>query len=296
MAIDQFLKYLSFEKRYSQNTIIAYSTDLNQFNSYLESNFETEIINANHKQIRTWLAELIDNETTAKSVNRKISCLKAFYKYLLIRNIITQNPMEKVTAPKNPKNLPVFINKDNIGLLLDNRDFASDFFGVRQHFIIELFYVTGIRLSELINLKHSDFDWVNLSVKVTGKRNKERIIPLIPEVKKLYNIYKQKQEDYFSENKIKADDFLFTTNKGKKLYPKFVYRIVNSNIGKVSTSLKKSPHVLRHTFATHMLDEGADLNAIKELLGHASLEATQVYTHNTIEKLKKVYKQAHPRA
>lgn len=299
MSIKMFLDYLLLEKRYSPNTITSYKNDLSQFYMFLMDNFANENVNeATHKQIRFWLSDLIDKGISPKSVNRKITSLKSFYKYLLIRGVVEQNPMEKVSAPKNPKKLPVFIAKDNITSMFDELNFSNNFKGFRERFILELFYATGIRLSELTELRHNDFNWHDMTVKVTGKRNKQRIIPLIPALKELYNNYIKSKEVFFGGKQITDEyaTYVFVTDKGKKLYGRFVYRVVNSNLSKVSTVKKKSPHVLRHTFATHMLDEGADLNAIKEFLGHANLGATQVYTHNTIEKLKKVYKQAHPKA
>jgi integrase/recombinase XerC len=297
MHTDSFLKYLQYEKRYSPNTVISYKNDLTQFHSFIiENDNESSINNVSSKQIRLWLSNLINSGITARSVNRKITCLRSYYNYLIRRNIIAENPMERVTSPKMPKNLPAFVSKDNMDDVFEKISFSNDFKGVREKLIIELFYATGMRLSELTEIKHNDFDWPNMAVKVTGKRNKQRIIPLIPSIKTTYNEYKNLQELYLNENNIKYSEYVFITDKGKKLYSKFVYRIVNSYLGMVSTVMKKSPHVLRHSFATHMLNEGADLNAIKEILGHANLSATQVYTHNTIEKLKKVYKQAHPKA
>ncbi len=297
MHIESFLKYLQLEKRYSINTVISYRNDLTQFASFIQTNYSESHINAvSHKQLRLWLAELINEGVTPRSVNRKITSLKAFYKYLLQRDIINQNPMEKVSSPKTPKKLPVFVSKDNIESLFDENIFTNDFNGLRARFLIELFYATGMRLSELTNIKNHDFDLASMTVKVTGKRNKQRIIPLIPSIKKTFQYYIEEKNKYILDNDIKDTEYVFITDKGNKLYSKFAYRIVNSYLGLVSTINKKSPHVLRHTFATHMLNEGADLNAIKEILGHSNLSATQVYTHNTIDKLKKVYKQAHPKA
>lgn len=297
MQIEPFLDFLKLEKRYSHNTIISYRNDLLQFEIFLNNNYQAVPCSGiNHKQIRHWLSELINDNKTAKTVNRKITTLKTYFHYLLIKNIITQNPMEKVTGPKNSKDLPVFVSKESLDNLLDIIEFSPDFKGIRGKLILELFYYTGMRLSELIELKHSDFDWFNMTVKVTGKRNKQRIIPLLSSIKKLYDVYIKHKNYFCKENNIVQNEYVFITNKGEKMYAKLVYRIVNTYLTKVSTVTKKSPHVLRHSFATHMLDQGADLNAIKEILGHANLSATQVYTHNTIEKLKTVYKQAHPKA
>ncbi|MBS4013890.1 MAG: tyrosine-type recombinase/integrase [Bacteroidetes bacterium] len=297
MHIESFIKYLQLEKRYSNNTVISYQNDLTQFDTFLKTNYtDIHIANFNHKQVRLWLSDLINEGVTPRSVNRKITSLKSFCKYLLQRDIINQNPMEKVTSPKTPKQLPVFVGQENMENLFENNIFTNDFNGIRARFLFELFYSTGMRLSELINIKTVDFDWLNMTVKVTGKRNKQRIIPLIPSIKNTFQQYNEYKKKHNKEHSLKESEYVFVTDKGNKLYSKFAYRIVHSYLGIVSTINKRSPHVLRHTFATHMLNEGAELNAIKEILGHANLSATQVYTHNTIEKLKKVYKQAHPKA
>ena len=289
MLQNKFITYLSSEKRFSEHTIKSYTTDLKQFTSFLSSEFQIidEINEISFQIIRTWIASLLEKGINPRSVNRKISTLKTYFKFLIREGELIENPMTKVVAPKSKKRLPVFIEEDQIASLLNEVQFEKDFVGQRNKLIIELFYVTGIRLSELINIKISDVDFNNQSIKVLGKRNKERIIPLSSNVVNDLNI--------FIENKHK-NKYLFTNLEGDKLYNKLVYRLVNKYIGEISSVNKKSPHILRHTFATHMLNNGADINAIKELLGHANLSATQVYTHNTIEKLKTVYKQAHPRA
>ena len=289
MLQNKFITYLSSEKRFSEHTIKSYTTDLKQFTSFLSSEFQIidEINEISFQIIRTWIASLLEKGINPRSVNRKISTLKTYFKFLIREGELVENPMMKVVAPKSKKRLPVFIEEDQIASLLNEVQFEEGFVGQRNKLIIELFYVTGIRLSELINIKISDVDFNNQSIKVLGKRNKERIIPLSSNVVNDLNI--------FIENN-KQNKYLFTNLKGEKLYNKLVYRLVNKYIGEISSVNKKSPHILRHTFATHMLNNGADINAIKELLGHANLSATQVYTHNTIEKLKTVYKQAHPRA
>jgi len=289
MLQNKFIKYLSSEKRFSEHTIKSYTTDLKQFTSFLLSEFQIidEINEISFQIIRTWIASLLEKGINPRSVNRKISTLKTYFKFLIREGVLIENPITKVVAPKSKKRLPIFIEEDQIASLLNEVQFEEGFIGQRNKLIIELFYVTGIRLSELINIKISDFDFNNQSIKVLGKRNKERIIPLSSNVVNDLNI--------FIENKYK-NKYLFTNLEGDKLYNKLVYRLVNKYIAKISSVNKKSPHILRHTFATHMLNNGADINAIKELLGHANLSATQVYTHNTIEKLKTVYKQAHPRA
>ena len=289
MLKNKFIKYLSSEKRFSEHTIKSYDTDLKQFTSFLLSEFQIidEINEISFQIIRTWIASLLEKGINPRSVNRKISTLKTYFKFLIREGVLIENPITKVVAPKSKKRLPVFIEEDQIASLLNEVQFEKGFVGQRNKLIIELFYVTGIRLSELINIKISDVDLNKQSIKVLGKRNKERIIPLSSNVVNDLNI--------FIENNQK-NKYLFTNLEGEKLYNKLVYRLVNKYIAKISSVNKKSPHILRHTFATHMLNNGADINAIKELLGHANLSATQVYTHNTIEKLKTVYKQAHPRA
>ena len=289
MLQNKFITYLSSEKRFSEHTIKSYTTDLKQFTSFLSSEFQIidEINEISFQIIRTWIASLLEKGINPRSVNRKISTLKTYFKFLIREGVLIENPITKVVAPKSKKRLPVFIEEDQIASLLNEVQFEEGFVGQRNKLIIELFYVTGIRLSELINIKISDVDFNNQSIKVLGKRNKERIIPLSSNVVNDLNI--------FIENNQK-NKYLFTNLEGEKLYNKLVYRLVNKYIGEISSVNKKSPHILRHTFATHMLNNGADINAIKELLGHANLSATQVYTHNTIEKLKTVYKQAHPRA
>jgi integrase/recombinase XerC len=289
MLQNKFITYLSSEKRFSEHTIKSYTTDLKQFTSFLSSEFQIidEINEISFQIIRTWIASLLEKGISPRSVNRKISTLKTYFKFLIREGELIENPMTKVVAPKSKKRLPVFIEEDQIASLLNEVQFEKDFVGQRNKLIIELFYVTGIRLSELINIKISDVDFNNQSIKVLGKRNKERIIPLSSNVVNDLNIFIENNQ----QNK-----YLFTNLEGNKLYNKLVYRLVNKYIGEISSVNKKSPHILRHTFATHMLNNGADINAIKELLGHANLSATQVYTHNTIEKLKTVYKQAHPRA
>ena len=289
MLQNKFITYLSSEKRFSEHTIKSYTTDLKQFTSFLSSEFQIidEINEISFQIIRTWIASLLEKGINPRSVNRKISTLKTYFKFLIREGELVENPMMKVVAPKSKKRLPVFIEEDQIASLLNEVQFEEGFIGQRNKLIIELFYVTGIRLSELINIKISDVDFNNQSIKVLGKRNKERIIPLSSNVVNDLNIFIENNQ----QNK-----YLFTNLEGEKLYNKLVYRLVNKYIGEISSVNKKSPHILRHTFATHMLNNGADINAIKELLGHANLSATQVYTHNTIEKLKTVYKQAHPRA
>lgn len=295
MLIQKFIDYLKFEKRYSPNTLTAYHNDLSQFSDYMQVTYNTNDINlVNYQMIRSWIVELIGEGITSRSVNRKISTLKSYYRYLQKEDIIKLNPLTKITPPKTNRKLPEFVDRETMDFLFDQVTFSNNYEGTRDKLIIEIFYSTGMRLSELINIKDSDIDLVRHQIKVLGKRNKERIIPFTGDLKETIIQYKSVRDSEIDG--IKQNDYFFLTKKGKNIYKKLVYRVVNLYLSQVSTLQKNSPHVLRHTFATHMLNNGADLNAIKEILGHANLSATQVYTHNTIEKLKTVYKQAHPRA
>jgi len=287
--INLFLEYLKFEKRYSIHTITAYKTDLSQAENYVKSTFDVTLKAATHSMIRSWMVFLIESGTEPRSVNRKKSSLKSYYKYLKIAGEIKESPMLKVATPKVEKRLPNYVKKQGMEVLFSEDYFSDDFFGLRDQLMLEMFYLTGMRLSELVGLTNED---VQLDViKVLGKRNKERLVPIRKSFGLKLKRYKELKKEKFPEN----NAVFFITDKGDKIYQKFVYRKVNYYLGLVTGQSKKSPHVLRHTFATHMLDNGADLNAIKEILGHASLSATQVYTHNSIEKLKDVYKQSHPR-
>jgi len=291
---ESFLQYLQTEKRYSPHTIRSYKNDLDQFFSYMSLNeIPAGVEEITSHQVRLWIVYLMENKISSSSVHRKISCLRVFYKYLRKEGIVKKDPLEKVVLPKRKKRLPQFVSEKALDSLLDNDNFGDSFKGIRNRTIIEMLYMTGMRRSEMINLGINDVDLLEASVKVTGKRNKQRIIPLTKEfAEKVGDYLRARSEIGGSAN----NDWIFITDKGNKLYDKYVYNIVKGYLSMVTTIEKKSPHVLRHTFATHMLNRGADLNAIKELLGHANLSATQVYTHNTFEKLKKVYKQAHPRA
>lgn len=291
-AISKFIEHLKFEKRYSSHSLIAYECDLRQWVLFLYSEYEVSTLNeVNASLIRSWLVSLMEAGLEARSVNRKITTLKSFYKYAVRSKWVEINPMGKITSPKVSKRLPVYIEAEKLDLMLDNQIFEDDFDGRRNHLILELFYGTGMRLSELLGLSIQHVDIWNLQLKVTGKRNKQRIIPLFPSLANQLSNFIDERNGISSENST-----LFIRNDGKALYPAFVYRLVKKHLSTVSTQKKRSPHVLRHSFATEMLNNGADLNAIKEILGHANLSATQVYTHNTIEKLKAAYKQAHPRA
>ena len=288
MLQSKFISFIKSEKRLSQYTVTSYNSDLNQFFLFL-NNFdgistEKEIT---FKIIRLWISFLVESGLSSRSVNRKISTIKSYFKFLEISEEIIFNPTLKIISPKISKKLPVIVEKVNLDLLLDKENFKNSFIGKRDKLIIEVFYLTGIRLSELIGIRIKDFNFESLTLKIFGKRNKERLVPLS------FNIVNDIQKFITTYN---LNSLLFTNENQEKLYPKKVYRIVNYYIGKVSSVNKKSPHVLRHSFATHMLSNGADINAIKEILGHSNLSATQIYTHNSVEKLKSVYKQAHPRA
>lgn len=292
MGRESFLNYLKYEKRYSQHTVTAYKKDLEQFFSFgqeLVDDFCVKYVDGDI--VRRWVVSLMDEGFTPQSVNRKISTLKSYFKFLLREGDIESNPMDKVISPKIRKKLPRFVKVEELNRLLDGRFFTGDFPGIRDKAVITLFYGTGMRLSELKELKISDFDLKACIVKVSGKRKKERLIPFPFEIVKVLNDYLRVRDEIFGA----ATSWLFLTDKGDKIYDKLIYRIVNKYLAMVTTIDKKSPHVLRHSYATHLLNNGAELNAIKELLGHSNLSATQVYTHNTFEKLKDVYKQAHPR-
>ena len=289
---ERFLAYIQYEKRYSPNTVIAYQTDLDQFYDYLLLQYNiTDIAGVSHPVIRSWLVHLMEHQVGPRSVNRKLTTLKSFYKFLLREGVLEENPMRKVTSLKISKRLPVFVEKDKMESLFDHIEFEEGFPGLRNKLILEMFYATGMRLSELVNLKETDIDFHHDTLKVLGKRNKERLIPFSKQFESQLKAYLVEKQNSFGDN-----NDLFLTDGGCRIYLKLVYRIVTRYLGTVTTMEKKSPHVLRHTFATHLLNNGAELNAVKELLGHASLSATQVYTHNTIDKLKRIYKQAHPKA
>lgn len=291
---ESFLDYLRFEKRYSDHTILSYKTDLEQFEEYCNAeDGNPDLSRAGSKRIRSWVMHLMGEGKSTRSVNRKISTLKSFYKYLMRQEVIKINPMDKVLSPRSDKKLPAFVESEKMDTLLDGHDFGEDFSGYRNRLIIELLYITGMRQAELIGLKDEDIDRYELNIRVTGKRNKQRIVPFDRAYLPVFDRYIELRRGEFPGREYQN---LLLTDKGRPLYPKFVYRVVNSYLRFVTTMEKRSPHILRHTFATHMLNRGADLNAIKEILGHANLSATQVYTHNTFEKLVTIYKQAHPRA
>ncbi|MCW3081405.1 tyrosine-type recombinase/integrase [Segetibacter sp.] len=292
--VKPFIQYLQFEKRYSQHTIVSYQTDLDQFFAFLASQYDSPSLSAiTPGFVRSWLAEMRNDDMTPKSLNRKISSLKSFFKYQIKVGEVKQSPMTTIVSPKVGKRLPSFVSENDMNTLQQYVEFPDTWKGQTDKLLLNLFYATGMRLSELIGLKESQLDVANGQVKVLGKGNKERIIPvskvLANQLASYINNKKQSSSNLSFPN-------LFVNEKGKPLYPKYVYNVVKANLSLVTTLQKKSPHVLRHTFATHLTNNGADLNAVKELLGHSSLAATQIYTHNTIEKLKDVYKKAHPKA
>ena len=289
--IEDFIRYLKFEKRYSIYTQKAYKTDLVQFKDYLELYYESSLLDAIDVMIRSWMMFLIENSCSRRSLNRKLSSLRQFYKYAIRNDLIKLNPMLRIVSMKTDKKIPIFLNETEMTFLLEKMDYPKDYEGQRDKAILEMFYSTGMRLSELINLRISDIDFSSMTVKVFGKRAKQRVIPMM----KSHLVNLKVFLDLRDQLPLKSDSHLFLTKSGDILYPKLVYRIVNHYLGKVTGVKQKSPHILRHAFATHMLNDGADLNAIKEVLGHTSLSSTQIYTRSSAERLKEVYKQAHPR-
>ena len=286
--VNKFLSYLQTEKRYSVHTNLAYQMDIEQFLDFTIIVNEKELAEVTPLVIRGWIVDLIDKEYTKRTVNRKLSSLRSFFKWLKREAVIQHNPMQKVQGPKTEKRLPSFARSSDLTIEKMEQVFTSSFEGVRNRLIVEVFYQTGMRLSELINLKNSDIE--KDRIKVVGKRNKERIIPISSLLFEMIEEYRKHLKLNDLEN-----EFLFLLNNGNKVYAKFVYRIINTYLGQVTNLDKCSPHVLRHTFATHMLNNGAGLETLKDLLGHANLSATQVYTHNSFKQLTNIYSQAHPR-
>ena len=288
MQIKEFLTYIKSERRYSNYTFISYRRDLFQFQQFLKTKFEVSNDNEiSFEMIRSWVALLLDSKNSVSTVNRKISTLRSYFKYLISFDLIKKNPIKKLVAPKTNKKIPSHISQIDMSKILDETNFSDDFVGKRNFLIIEFLYFTGVRVSELLSIRTKDFDFKSKSIKIIGKGKKERFIPLADILTKRIQIFVQK---------FNITGYLFTNDKNKRLYSKKIYRIVKDHLSLHSTKTNNSPHILRHTFATHMLNNGADINAIKELLGHSSLNATQVYTHNSIEKVKSIYKKAHPRA
>lgn len=296
MDYTDFIDYLRYEKRVSPHTVTAYERDLSQFFSFLQEKLEiNQLPDVHTEDIRAWIISLLEDESLqAKSVNRKISAVRAFYRYKLKIKELTTNPTLSVHAPKIPKKLPQYVDAKDMEHLFSDIPFEDTFEGLRDRTVLELFYATGMRLSELLNIKTQDIHLQDNTVKVLGKRNKERLIPFGNRLSELLTIYLGYLEKKFVEGT--KNNYIFVTANGEQLYPKAVYRIVRKYLDMVTTIDKRSPHVIRHTFATHMLNNGADLNAIKTILGHSSLASTQVYTHSSIEQLKSIYNQAHPRA
>lgn len=291
---ETFLKYLQYEKRYSKHTITSYDNDLGQLEDFLNTNFpESTLESATHGYLRNWIVSLVDNGLEARSINRKIACLRSYYKFLMRREVIDKDPTLKIRILKASKKLPQFVHEADITRLLDQFEFPDDFSGSRDRLIMELLYGTGIRLSELISLKTSDINFMNRNLKVLGKRNKERIIPFSVGLQRVIEVYLTQKN---SQGFVNAGGELLVTDNGEACYPMIIYRTVKKYLNLFTTIEKRSPHVLRHTFATHLLNKGAELNAVKDLLGHTSLAATQVYTHNSLDKLKTVFDQAHPKA
>lgn len=291
--LKSYLSYLTFEKRYSPHTVISYENDLNSFVEYVQEIFAIVIPGeVTTVMVRSWMATLKEKKYSSKTINRKLSCIKSFYKYLMRMQIVSQNPASDIPSLKINRRLPVFLEEKQMSDLLCKDFFEDNYIGKLEYIILQVFYQTGIRLSELINLKQNQVDKHTNVIKVLGKGNKERLIPV-------NNSLLSEIEDFINERDKeinKLNDYLFVSYHGQRLNPRYVYSLVKKHLGRVSTISRKSPHILRHTFATHLTNKGAEINAIKELLGHSSLAATQVYTHNSIEKLKEVYNQAHPRA
>lgn len=288
-----FQKYLQVEKRYSSHTVTAYLNDLGQLWAYLQFQYSIEDwAEVKTEFIRSWLVSLVDEGLQPKSINRKISSVSTFFRFCVKQNLLTINPAAGVAKPRNPKPLPVYLEERQTDRLIDEAAFEKNFKGIRDRLIIELLYTTGIRRQELIDIRPQDVDLAQHELKVRGKRNKERLIPISAELAALVSEYVKERK---TETGGAEQSYLFELKSGKPLYPKFVYLLVNKYLARISVATKKSPHVLRHTFATQMLNRGADINAIKELLGHASLAATEVYTHNSISQLKNIHRTAHPK-
>jgi integrase/recombinase XerC len=292
--IDSFLKYLQYEKRVSKHTLTAYTGDLAQYDGFIKQVFPDHTPQtADYGIVRSWIIRLVDDGIKPASANRKIASLKTYYKFLMRQEVIKKNPMTKIRVLKTQKRLPSFVKEGEMINLLDHTAFENSLDGWRDKLILELFYATGIRLSELITLKETQVDTRSQTIKVLGKRNKERVIPF---PKSIVPILKEYQRIRNREVEMKNHGFVFVTGSGEPCYPMMVYRIVKKYLDVNVASEKRSPHVLRHTYATHLLNKGAEINAVKDLLGHSSLAATQVYTHNSMEKIKKAYDQAHPKA
>ena len=294
MLIEKFIEYLKIEKNYSVNTLSAYKKDLIEFQVFINENFDKCVIeNVDYKIIRSWIVLLVNKNLSNRSINRKVSSLKSFYKFLVKTETINSSPLIAHSPLKQSKKIQVPFSKDEISALLDSDFFKSDYKGVLQKTIISFFYFTGVRRIELINLKTSDINMNSYTIRIMGKRNKERIIPMLPKLKESISEYLKIKSQEFNNV---ISDYLFISKSGIQLSEKYVYRTVNEYFKLVSPKVKKAPHVLRHSFATHLINEGADINSVKELLGHSSLSATQVYSHTSMERIKEVFKNSHPRA
>ncbi|WP_282039799.1 tyrosine-type recombinase/integrase [Saccharicrinis aurantiacus] len=293
ILIESFIKYLEFEKRSSEHTIASYSCDLEQFILFAKQKDVTHVSDVNRKLVRSWVVYLVGEGMAPKSVGRKITSLKSYFNYLMREGFVEINPAKDISTPKIPKKIPIFVRESEMDLLLDEFPFTSDYEGVRDRLILELLYGVGLRRSELVGLRDNDFDFSLKEIKVTGKYKKQRYIPLNANLLLLIKKYLVVRNQEFE---IGDNGFFFLTKKGDAVYAKLIYRVVNKYLSSVTTLQKKSPHVLRHSFATSLLNAGADLNAIKELLGHSNLTATEVYTHSSFEKITDIYKQAHPRS
>ena len=294
MLIEKFLDYLQFEKNYSSNTLNAYKRDLIQYNKFVaEYNDKLKIEEVNYKIIRSWIVTMVNNNISNRSINRKVSSLKSFYNFLIKTETINSSPLKAHIPLKQLKKIQVPFSQDEINSLLDSDFFTNDYRGILQKTIIAFFYFTGVRRIELITLKESDVNIESSTVKIMGKRRKERIIPILPKLKKAIIFFNEIKFKFHDQT---SSDYFFISKNGKQLSEKFVYRTVNEYFKLVSPKIKKAPHVLRHSFATHLINEGADINSVKELLGHSSLSATQVYSHTSMERIKEVFKNSHPRA
>ena len=294
MLIEKFIDYLQIEKNYSSNTLSAYKKDLIEFKNFINENFDRyPIEHAEYKAIRLWIVELVNKNLSNRSINRKVSSLKSFYKFLVKTDTIGSSPLLAHSPLKQSKKIQVPFSKEEINSLLDSDSFKNDFRGVLQKTIITFFYFTGVRRIELINIKESDINMDSSTIRIMGKRSKERIIPMLPKLEKSIVDYLYLRSQEFNKKNL---EYLFVSSSGSRLSEKYVYRTVNEYFKLVSPKVKKAPHVLRHSFATHLINEGADINSVKELLGHSSLSATQVYSHTSMERIKEVFKNSHPRA
>lgn len=291
--VDSFLNYLKYEKRFSPHTVQSYQNDLSQFSLYLKEQFDEEPAKATYPLIRSWIVQLSELELDPRSINRKIASLRSFYKFLLRQSTIEKDPMGKVKVLKTRKKLPHFVQEAEMNVLLDQQPFEDNLAGWRERLVLELLYGTGMRLTELINLRDNQINLPEQTIRVLGKRNKERVIPFSDSLVPVITSYRKVRNKEVTPNDL---GLLIVTDNGGKCYPMMIYRLVRKHLGAHTTVEKRSPHVLRHSYATHLLNKGAEINAVKDLLGHSSLAATQVYTHNSMEKLKKVFDQAHPKA